>query len=327
MEFKEISAEALRLVANMESNYDSWLTSRRAQKDGRLQWKSSHGKDYLYRVRDYPSSGTSLGARSPETEEVMEKYQIERKRGENAWDQLIQEAPVYRALRLPRIPAYAGDVLREMDIEGLLGTDVLVVGTNALCVYELEANHFLDGKLAATEDFDMTYVGELARLAQAPDPRRPTIFGVLKQVDHTYTINTERTFQARNSDHAEVELLVSQERANVLPRNEQLRPIPLPEQDWLLPGRRISHVVCDMGNKPAQVVAPDPRWFALHKLWLADKESRNPLKVTKDRAQGTALLHLVRQYMPHLKLDDQFERDLPVELKPYLATWRESVKD
>src|SRR3546814_7382256 len=69
-------------------------------------------------------------------------------------------------------------------------------------------------------------------------------------------------------------------------RKDQPKPIPLPEQEWLLLGRQVDHVVIARDNAPARIVAPDPRYFALHKLWMAEKAGRNPLKRPKDEKQG-----------------------------------------
>lgn len=319
MDFPTIGDEGLRLVANMETHYDTWRQARRQVKDGRLQWKTSGDAMYLYRMIDSRGNGTSLGVRSAKTEALMEAYLTARQTIDGTWAQLVKEGRMYRALRLPRIASYAGQVLREMDVEGLLGDAVLVVGTNAMSVYAIEAGRLLGSELDATEDFDLTYLGQLRADILAP----PSIFGVLKQVDPTYTINSERTFQARNSRGNEVELLMAASLDGQMSRYEKLRPVPLPEQDWLLPGVRISHVVCGMDSLPARVVAPDPRWFALHKLWLADKPGRDPLKRPKDRAQGEATLHLVADHMPHLPIDDEFQNALPPELVPYLERWRD----
>ncbi len=73
---------------------------------------------------------------------------------------------------------------------------------------------------------------------------------------------------------------------------------------------------------PARIVAPDPRWFALHKLRMSAQAKRNPLKRPKDRKQGLALLEAVATAMPHYPLDDAFEAALPDELRPYLAQWQ-----
>jgi hypothetical protein len=70
---------------------------------------------------------------------------------------------------------------------------------------------------------------------------------VMKRVDATYTVNTERQFQARNSSGFEIELSMPATLAATLPRIETLFPIPLPEQDWLLPGRRCSNAALPFG--------------------------------------------------------------------------------
>lgn len=315
----DISDEGLRLLPNMAGRYDAWLQASRLVAQGRLRWKTSDGREYLYRILDNAGNATSLGPRSARTEALFDTYEIARSTQEQTWSRLIIEGRIYRSLRLPRIPGYGAAVLRQLDLDRLLGTSVLVVGTNALTAYAIEAAFLTPSELDTTEDFDLSWVRK--EKTTRPDESH-TVFGALKDVDSTYTINTERTFQARNAKGHEVELLVAPEVADTLPRWEKLRPVPLPEQDWLLPGQRISHVVCGQDGRPARVVAPDPRWFALHKLWLSNKPSRNPLKKKKDHAQGEFLLGLVAARMPHFPLDDAFERQLPPELIPYFDAWR-----
>jgi hypothetical protein len=96
----------------------------------------------------------------------------------------------------------------------------------------------------------------------------------------------------------------------------------LPEQEWLLPGRRVDQVVPCRDATAARLVVPNPRWFALHKLWFAGKPTRNPLKRDKDRKQGGALLDAVAEAMPHYALDDFFAAALPAELQPMWTEWR-----
>lgn len=96
-----------------------------------------------------------------------------------------------------------------------------------------------------------------------------------------------------------------------------------PEQEWLLPGRRVDQVVPCRDGTPARIVAPDPRWFALHKLWLGAQAKRNPLKRRKDTIQGTALLDAVAGAMPHYPLDDAFAATIPEELRAYWNAWKQ----
>jgi hypothetical protein len=74
-------------------------------------------------------------------------------------------------------------------------------------------------------------------------------------------------------------------------------------------------------GKAARIVVPDPRWFALQKLWIAEKPGRDPQKKGKDRKQGSALLDAVWLTMRHYPLDTAFYDQLPAALKPYFESW------
>jgi hypothetical protein len=324
----DIDDESLRLLANLEQHYAAWIDAERVLQPGRLAWKTVAERDYLYRLTDGRGNGRSLGARSPKTEAQYEAAQVARQSAEILWPLLRREGAMYRTLRLPRISSAAADLLREFDRHELLGSSLMVVGTNAMAVYEIEARvRFATAAgVDSTLDFDMTWVAAEARqttlAAVGAAPR--TLLDVMKRVDSTYTVNTERSFQVRNASGYEVELLLPMSLAGNLPRNETLFPIALPEQDWLLPGRRVEHVVCGLDGSPTRVIAPDPRRFALQKLWLAEKPSRNPLKKPKDAKQGALLLRAIDERMPHFPLDDAFRHELPPELTPHFDRWREA---
>ena len=51
---------------------------------------------------------------------------------------------------------------------------------------------------------------------------------------------------------------------------------------------------------PAVMVVPDPRAFALHKLWLSRQADREPIKRKRDKEQALAVCLLVLHYLPHL---------------------------
>lgn len=114
-------------------------------------------------------------------------------------------------------------------------------------------------------------------------------------------------------------------RAGTLSGRDQPRPIPLPEQEWLLLGRPVDQVIGCRDGSPARIVAPDPRWFALHKLWMSQQAKRNPLKRPKDRKQGLALLDAVAEAMPHYPLDAAFEAAIPSELQGCFDNWQKNT--
>lgn len=316
--------EQRRLLANLAQFYDAWISAERSLRElppGRLAWKRVSGREYLYQIVDRQGNGKSLGPRSPENEARYERYRAGVAARDGAAARFQDTGRMYRALRLPMLASAAADILREADSRKLLGESLLVVGTNAMPAYEIEAQSRLVARLDETEDFDLAWIGSSTRFAVAAAPSSP-VFEMLKAVDSTYTVNSERPFQARNAAAYEIELLVAPSKAQTLPPGEKLAPVPLPEQEWLLQGERVDQIVCARDGLPARIVAPDPRWFALHKMWLADKPKRDAKKRPKDKAQAEALLQLVASVMPHFPLDEKFSTSLPAELKEHFERWR-----
>lgn len=314
------SDEQLRLLVNLEQQYEVWIEAERALAvlPYGMKWKRVSNGEYLYETRDRDGNGRSLGPKSAETEARYEAFRASKaalaERRDVSARRLAETCRMYRALRLPMIPTEAARVLREADRRGLLGSHLLVIGTNAMPAYAIEAGGRILGALDETQDFDLTWVAE-------ESTEETPFWSMLKAVDPTYTVNVERNFQARNADAYEVELLVAPSRASTLGRREKPRPVPLPEQEFLLNGRPVSHVVVARDGSPARLVVPDPRWFALQKLWLSRQDKRSPLKRGKDGRQGMALLDVVREVMPHFPLDESFQARLPDELRPCFATW------
>ncbi len=208
----DINDEGLRLLVNLEQHYATWIDASRLLIPGRLAWKTVAGREYLYCLVNGRGDGRSLGPRSAETEARYEAAQTARQTVDELWPVLRQEGAIYRSLRLPRISSAAARLLREFDSYRLLDGTLMVVGTNAMAAYEIEAGtRFASaGGVDSTQDFDMTWVSTDARSttlsAVGAAPR--TLLDVMKRVDPTYTVNTERTFQARNASGYEVELLL-----------------------------------------------------------------------------------------------------------------------
>src|SRR3546814_20070876 len=113
----------------------------------------------------------------------------------------------------------AGPILREADRRGLLDGALLVVGTNAVAAYALEAGGFIPELPDETADFDLAWT--------ETDPQQDAqiVWDLLKAVDATFTVNTERSFQARNAKAYEVEILAAPSRAANMARTDSPQPI------------------------------------------------------------------------------------------------------
>ena len=315
--------EQLRALINLRPRYENLIEAERelARMPYNLVRKQSAGRDYLYEVIDRANNAKSLGPMTPEHERQLVDYRTVKAalqdRIKAANEGVAEIGRLARPLRLPTFPTAAGEILRELDRRGLLDGTILVVGTNCIPVYSIEAAGAIADAPTETEDFDLAWAAD----RPAEDA---ALWNALKAVDPSFTVNSEREFQARNRQAYEIELLVAPSRVATMGPREKPRPIPLPEQEWLLLGRPVDQVVPCRDGAAARVVAPDPRWFALHKLWLGNQAKRNPLKRRKDIQQGNAVLSAVAEAMPQYPLDPAFVAQIPEELQPYWQAWSQS---
>ena len=130
---------------------------------------------------------------------------------------------------------------------------------------------------------------------------------------------------AVNNSGYERELLAAPS-THRLPPDVSFSPMgSLVEQEWLLRGSPIDCVVATLRNRACPLYVPDPRWMAVHKLWLAQKPGRNPVKRPKDARQGEVLLDATRYFLSHSHpLDVDFVLDLPEELRDCFNEWAAS---
>lgn len=315
------SDEQMRVLVNLRQRYEVWRDAERERRalPYDLRRKTVGAYSYLYEIHDRSGNGTSLGRWDEEAERRFTSYREEKarlaKRLAASGAVRDENARLARTLRVPMLASAAGPILREADIRGLLDGSLLVVGTNALLAYALEAAAGL-GLPDETEDFDLTWAANEA-------PEGEPVWALLKAVDPTFTVNTERSFQARNAAGYEVELLIAESRERTWAGTDKPRALALAGQEWLLLGKPSDQVLPCRDATVVRIVAPDPRWFALHKLWLAEQEERNPLKRRKDRTQGLGVLDAVAEAMPQYPLDAEFVAAIPCELAAVWQAWRE----
>ena len=183
MSFAELDNEQRRQLIDATQAFEAWRAAAqefRHSYQGAMYWRTSKGKDYL--GRKYGQVWESLGARSPETERVKADYTEARSRLRQRLTRLAQRldrmAPVNRALRLGRMPLTPARILRKLDEAGLLGRQLIVVGTNSLYAYEARSGVLLDAALTATTDIDLLIdARQRLSLAMAEEVRRRASWG------------------------------------------------------------------------------------------------------------------------------------------------------
>ena len=326
-DFTPFSQDAGRAIANLEAAHNQWIDTRRALEElpVTMFWHAKDGREYLAVKHQSSDPGTTLGLRSAGLEAQLLTF-TQRKAALKTrlatTDPLIRDrAAQYRALRLPVLPDRQAEILRKLDIEGLLGNDLIVVGTNAFAAYELACNVKFPVGNEETEDFDLAWCKNtsVSLAAASPDqaqkPRR-TLFSVLRSIDPTYRINPKKPYQAVNDAGYEVELLAAPS-THPLPKGAAFDPMAsLTEQEWLLRGQPISCVVATVRLRACPLYVPDPRWMALHKLWLSQKPQRDRAKRPKHERQANVLLDATRHFLADTyPLNIDFVVELPDELR------------
>jgi hypothetical protein len=325
--FVELSGDQIRQLINTEQTYDAF---RRAQSEreryrGAMAWKRVRGREYLYRKR--AGVWKSLGPRGPDTVLAYESFHSGRSAARErvaSLDGVIRgQAPVNRAMRLGRVPWAAARLLRRLEKKGVLGHGISVVGTNALFAYERMAGAHFAGSEVTTTDIDLLFDARDRLRLLAPNLQDEGLLGILHQVDDTFEMLAPGSFRAVNSAGFIVDLVkpmpkapgLTQERARLGQRADDMTAAEIEGLAWLQNSPQIDSVVVDERGFPLPISAPDPRAFALHKLWLSERLDRDPLKRRRDARQAVAVAAAVIRYVPQLPFKDEALQALPQALR------------
>ena len=71
----------------------------------------------------------------------------------------------------------------------------------------------------------------------------------------------------------------------------------MPGTEWLLSAPHFEQTIIGEDGRPLRIVVPEPRTFALHKLWVSERDDRAPLKRPRDVAHARVVAELVWTYL------------------------------
>ncbi len=328
MEFKELNNEQRRQTIDLIHIFETLEQANDKLKhsySGSMRWLTRKGHDYLHLKKRNVEK--SLGPRSEETEKIYDFFQSGRKKTKQSIDSLTERletmAPVNRALLLGRVPKLTSRILRKLAQENLLGEQLLVVGTNALWAYEAKAGVQLTSDLLATTDADLLMDARKHMSLLTDEARKDGIMGILQKIDHSFKIRRERDFKAVNQDGFSVDLIQPEDydaqmlgtaRKTLSDKEMDLHGSPIFGLHWLLNAPKFSAIAVGEDGLPLRITTVDPRAFALHKLWISSKATRDPLKRPRDRSQAEAVTQITRKYFG-LEFDAKDLNALPIKLK------------
>ena len=315
----ETSATVARQYIDAVSTFEALEEAQveAAQVRGGMYWHAGppSAPDAKYLVRTTPAGNeTSLGARTPDTEAMYERFtqrkreSAERVSGLKA--ALEQHQRLNRALRVGRVDPLVVALLSRL-ASTQLSPHFRVVGTHALYAYESAAGVRLDSDTLATRDIDLLWdtrkrILFSTQLAKVDS----SMLGVLKKVDSTFRIrkmmSKSQKYTAVNKDGFEVDI-IRRERAGDDPH-----PIKLSDEDedfWVVQARR-ANVLLDSPGFSAVIVATNgtmarmntvhPATFVAFKRWMANQPDRDTLKRRRDVLQAEAVQELLDKYLPQV---------------------------
>ena len=310
MSLKALSAEQRRQLIDTQQVFEAWRAANRDANHrfaGSMRWADRNGTDYL--LRKIRKTETSVGPRSEATEATYDAFV--KGRAENTdklaglTKRLNELAPVNVAMGLGRMPTIAARILRACDEQGLLGEQLIVVGTNALYAYEVIAGVHVDGGLVASGDIDLLY--DARRHMSLAGTRVTTggLIGLLKKVDTSFAPTNPRSFRAVNRNGYLVDLIRPEARDVLrgrLPTSltelaDDLEGAAIFGLGWLVNSPKLEAAAIDESGYPTRIVVIDPRAFALHKAWVSARADRDPLKSTRDLEQAKTAATIATQYL------------------------------
>jgi hypothetical protein len=345
MRFQKFDGEQARELINSEQLYDALLAAEEELERrfrGSMTWKRVRGHEYLYRKRH--ADWRSLGPRNADTQRIFDDFIAGRdqvkSRIKSLDAQLQRSARVNSALGLSRVPQVAARIIRKLADKSLLGKELLIVGTPALFAYERMAGGQLHPSLVATADLDLLL--DARRDLRAISNRDPGgLIGMLRAVDASFMPLGAHAFRAANDKGYMVDLITPAPPNPAIARiaristvEDDLEAAEIDGLGWLQNSPRITQTVIDEKGFPLRMIVPDPRSFAVHKLWVSNQSSRDRAKAHRDRAQALTVAALVNEHLPQLEFNsndlDAFPADvraLADELKLAatdidLADWR-----
>lgn len=309
----EMSSNQRRIFIDTAQLYEGYMAAFRENRNyrGGMHWKKAKGRQYLFRSTDRLGYGKSLGPRSIETEKIYREFkrakQDAKQRLTAFKDRLKEQARFCKAATIQRVPRIVTRILRVLDQYRMLGKNIIIIGTNAVYAYEAAAGVFVDSPIMATGDMDMLWdIRSRLRLAVNDNNGSTTtgMIDILRKADRSFERIRKQKFRAVNKHGYMVDLVKSEpkpiiktERTRIGDASD-LSAAEIKNLQWLASAPKFSQVVIGDDGFPAAMICPDPRAFALHKIWLSAQPDREPMKKKRDRDQAVVVAYLVNRYLP-----------------------------
>jgi hypothetical protein len=190
--------------------------------------------------------------------------------------------------------------LRHLTPGDLTAAPLMVIGTHALHAFEFAAGVFID---APRNSALIEGAAQQLTLASAAPLAPEAFLRLLRRGDRSYDTLPGDGLAAVNRHGFRVRLWLpatAPPGSRMVVRDAPGVTVQAAGGDLaaLLAAPKFSQVVIGRRGDPVTMVVPDPRALALHKLWLSQRQDREPAHKERDRVQAAALAELILRYLP-----------------------------
>jgi len=309
LRYFDFSSQQSRLYINSQQTYGAWVAAKRdvEQYRGWLTWKKVNGSEYLIKIINDKGSQKSLGPRSPETEVIFDKFKAGKERSQSRLMSLNgiihEQAQLNKAVKIGHMPAGTAKILRAMDERGVLGRNMVVVGTNAIYAYEALAGVMFPDELMETTDVDFLWDSRSKLTMSVWDASKPKIIEIIKSVDPTF-VRQPNGYSAMSDKGFLVEIIKPEKKApwldfSTVISEGDFTPSPIKALNWLVNAPKIEAAGIDEKGFPFPIVAPDPRAFVIYKFWMGREcPDRAAIKRKRDIEQAEAVAQVIIDKLP-----------------------------
>lgn len=309
--YTELDNAQAKTVIDSEQVFSAWRDAQQEAHSvrGGMHWKTISGREYLYRT--IGKKYKSLGPRDEKTETLLHDF-IQRKARADEKLKLLTDkvqtlSKVNAVYRVGHVPNEVADVCIALDAAGLLDTNITIIGTNAMHAYEAMGGVRFPAEIMATVDMDLLW-NHRSKLSVATTEAIETggLLGILRKADRSYDIKPNQAFRAQSSRGYMVDLIRQMPDPPWADEPDRFFEQDLVATDiwnmkWMLGAPRILQTAIAIDGRPFRIASPDPRAFAMFKLWLGtDCKDRERLKRNRDIAQADAVITLIQDRLPHL---------------------------
>jgi hypothetical protein len=326
--FQEFTPDQARVFIDAEQAYQAFRHARGLADShrGSMHWKTVKGRKYLYKAAGTGRPAKCLGPESEETHQIRQAFEAGKAKSAERLaalgHTLKEQARLCKAVRINRVPSVVTAILRQLELSGMLGKNLMVIGTHALFAYEAAVSGRFSTAITTTTDVDFMWDARtrLVFASDATDIRKEGFIGLLRKVDPSFEAVQQRGFRIVNKRGFFVDLIKpappfwDRREPDRIGTEDSVWAAEIPSLKWLASSPKFTQVVIGDDGFPAAMVAPDPRAFALYKLWLSQQPDREPIKKQRDRLQAIAVAQAVIQRLPSHPFRENDLKAFPLEV-------------